>query len=378
MPPPEVPDRARTVCHLVTSLDFGGVETHMEVIARTQLQTVFQHCFVALGNGGATERALREMGAEVLCLRKRPTIPSFSAFVTLVRFLIRKRPDVLHCHGAEANFHGLLAAWIVRVPVRIGEEIGIPDHGRTAQLVFRHVYRLAHLVIGVSDAVVTWLAESNEVPVDKLIRINNPVALRIPYQDMGKPARDPFRICYVGRLEPVKNPIALLEAFAVVNAKLPSAQLWFVGEGTERITLEARTAEMGLECNVEMLGFQPDPVSFIRRCHVYVQPSLSEGFSLALVEAMRCGVPPIATAVGGAPDIIQHGKTGWLLHETSPYAIARALEEAAALGSEALAEMGGRARESVKGRFGPGQYLRTLEHLYDRLLSGNAPFFSRE
>ena len=70
---------------------------------------------------------------------------------------------------------------------------------------------------------------------------------------------------------------------------------------------------MGLTEKVKLWGYQSDPAELIRQCHVYVQPSISEGFGLALVEAMGCGVPVIATAVGGAPEIIKDGETGWLL-----------------------------------------------------------------
>jgi glycosyltransferase involved in cell wall biosynthesis len=97
---------------------------------------------------------------------------------------------------------------------------------------------------------------------------------------------------------------------------------------------------------------------------VYLQPSISEGFGIALVEAMGCGVPVIATAVGGAPEIIEHGVTGWLLDEPSPDKIAAALRRAWRLGPQRLGEMGRRARQSVEGRFEPALHLQRIEALY--------------
>lgn len=357
-----------SVLHLTTSLHFGGVERHMEVIARTPSPSRFRHSFVALNGGGAVETALRELGAETTCLEKSTTIPSPTAIIALIMLLLQKRPLVLHCHGAEANFHGLISAWLTRVPVRIGEEIGIPSHSRKAKWVFRHVYRFAHRVVGVSEAVVSWLTANGEVPKRKVVKIYNPVLSPDPHQVIERP-HDAFRVCFVGRLEPVKNPMSLLEGFAVFSVGEPSAELWFVGEGSERGALETAIAKGGLERRVKLLGFQRDPVAFIRQCHVCVQPSISEGFGLSLVEAMRSDVPVIASAVGGAPEFIQHGVTGWLLSEGSPPAIARALQEAADLAPDELAAVGVRARESVKGRFEPAQYLSAVEDLYERVLS---------
>ena len=91
--------------------------------------------------------------------------------------IARVRPAVVHAHGAEGNLFGLAAAALARVPVRIGEEIGLPDDSRRARFAFRTVYRSAHRVIGVADAVRDWLVRSGEVPPAKAIRIYNPVQL---------------------------------------------------------------------------------------------------------------------------------------------------------------------------------------------------------
>lgn len=355
------------VIHVLTSLDFGGVERHMEVIASVLEHARMRHLFVAIGQGGATEVKLRAMGVEVICLGEKPGIPSFGAFIALWRFFSRERPQFIHTHGAEANFHGLLAAWLARVPVRIGEEIGIPSHGRKARWIFRGVYGTAHRVIGISQAVTQWLIANREAPQHKAVLIYNPVQLPALSQSHTLPY-DFFRIGFVGRLEPVKNPLALLDAFGALLSDGHSCELWFIGDGSERDALEQRISERGLAEKVRLFGYQPDPASWVGQCHVYVQPSLSEGFGLALVEAMGCGVPVISTAVGGAPEIIEHGETGWLLPQASSELLAAALKAAQQLGPEKLRQMGLRARKSVEGRFEPVHYLERIEALYEQLV----------
>lgn len=351
------------VIHVVTSLDFGGVERHMEIIGHTLAHAQFRVLFVAIGHGGAAEKRLRDFGADVLCLGKKPKIPSLGELYALLKVFWREKPTVVHTHGAEANFHGLLAAKIAQVPVRIGEEIGIPDHSKRTQCVFRYVYNTAHRVIGISQAVTDWLVENGEVSHKKAVRIFNPVQL--PALQVRKIQKNNiFRVGFVGRLEPIKNPKILLEVLKILLSKNVPAELWLIGDGTERAAIESRVYELELQEQVHLFGYQNNPSSFLCRCDVYVQPSLSEGFGLAVVEAMGCGLPVIATATGGVPEIVQDGVTGWIVKKPDAISLADALLKAWRLGSDRLFEIGKKARQSVENRFDPIAYLEQLENLY--------------
>lgn len=365
-PQPALPSFAPRIIHLLTSLNYGGVEKRMEILAE-QPEAEMQHFFCAIGAGGATERYLKTLGVPVQCLHQPARIPSPAAILALFRLFRRLRPTVVHSHGAEANFHGLIAARLAGVPVRIGEEIGIPSHSGRARWVFRQLYRTAHCVIGMSSAVTGWLVENGEVPIDKAVRVYNPVKLPVACHAQAV-TPGTLRIGYVGRLEAVKNPLALVEAAALLLARGVPVELWLIGEGRERERIEAVIHAQGLDERVRLLGYQQTPDEYVRQCHVYVQPSLSEGFSIALVEAMGCGVPVIATAVGSAPEIVDPGNTGWLLPEATPAAIAAALEEAWRLGPQRLRAMGRRARNAVEGRFEPAHYRIRLETLYQQFI----------
>lgn len=348
--------------HVVTSLDFGGVERHMLAIRSASAEARYDHRFCALGSGGAAAEELTRTGHPPDVLNLRPRIPTLATLLALKRYLRSRRPAVLHCHGAEANFHGLLAGFMARVPVRLGEEIGIPNHSSLAITCFALVYRSAHRIVAISNSVRQWLIDSGEAPAEKIVRIYNPV--QEPARGLERPPDGVLRVGFVGRLEPVKNATALILAAARLSGQGASIEVWIIGDGSERRQLEQLTRDSGLDGRVRFFGYQRDPASLLRQCHIYVQPSLAEGFGLALVEAMRCELPVIATNVGGAPEIIEEGQSGWIV---SPNAtdLERALAVASAMSRASLAAMGAYARQSVADRFHPTSYLHELEALYD-------------
>jgi glycosyltransferase involved in cell wall biosynthesis len=351
------------VVHVVTALDFGGVERHMETIATNLERSQMRYLFVAISHGGATEVRMRELGADVICLFMKSKIPSARVFLALLYVFLKQQPFVVHTHGAEANFHGLLAAWFARVPVRVGEEIGMPSHRPLAKYLFKFVYHTAHQVIGVSRIVTDWLVNSGEVIREKVTTVENPVRYPLPaHTALGN--SNFLRIIFIGRLEPVKNPLMLLDAFARVAKSFEFIELWILGDGTQRAKLEQFVRSSCMSANVKFFGYQSRPEDFIRQCNVCVQPSIAEGFSLSLIETMFCGVPVIATRVGAATEIIEHGVTGWLVERTEPEALAKALMTAVKLGPQRLSEIGLRARNSVLGRFDPKDYIKRLETLY--------------
>ena len=144
-------------------------------------------------------------------------------------------------------------------------------------------------------------------------------------------------------------------------------ELMMIGEGSQRRSVEERVRGLGIESRVALTGFHPNPSGLLATCHLYVQPSLSEGFGLALVEAMGCGLPVIAGQVGGPPEFIEPGRTGWLVETSDACSIGEAIADAAALAPADLAKMGEAARVAVSERFAIDRYITTIEQLYDQL-----------
>ena len=352
------------VVHVVTSLDFGGVEKHLETYAKFSHLSKWRPIFIAIGNGGRTQERIMKMGFEVFLLGLKPENPSIKSIIKLYGLLTKIRPDVVHTHGSEANFNGLIAAYLAGVPVRVAEEIGIPSHSKRAIVAFRLVYLLSSKVIAISDSVKSWLVSNGEVHASKVVKIYNPVEdnSRIGSENSERDNFD-LTLSFVGRLEPVKNPLSLIRALPLLNFMGVSVRLYLVGDGSLKNECNLLCSDLNISNQVELVGYSSEPHSFIRKSDIYIQPSISEGFGIALVEAMLCGVPALASSVGGAPEIISHGENGWLIEDTNPDSLAKAIY-AIWKDRESLSIFKKNAHESVFGRFAPSKYIVELDELY--------------
>jgi len=357
----------KKVFNVFTSLDFGGVETHAKILSKKNKGSGFVHSFMSLTEGGATEKYLRNNNSEVYILNKKATIPSVFTIIYLYNFFKLHKPDIVHARGAEACFHALIAAYFAGVKVRIGEEIGIPNHSSLAKYIFKWVYRCASKVIAISEAVKDWLVVNNEVPVGKVIRIYNPVDFKSPIESAVL-STDVFKIGFVGRLEPVKNPVVLVEVLKLLRDKGIDAEVHFVGDGSLKQDLVKLAESQGTSDYIYLHGFKDKPEEVVFNCNIYVQPSISEGFGIALVEAMGLGVPVIASSVGGVPEIIDHGTTGWLLEDLSVSSVLDVVESTYNLEPFELKGIGIAGRNSVINRFTLEQYMTNLDGLYEKLL----------
>ncbi len=353
------------VLHVLTALDYGGVESQMRLIAANASSSGWDRAFCAIGPGGASLAALHAMGVEACALGRPVRIPSVRALWALWRHIRQLKPDVVHLHGAEANFHGVLAARLAGVAVVIAEEVGIPAHSSKARKIFAWIYRRCERVVAISAAVKDSIVAQGEAADCDIEVIHNPFQPQ-PFKPF--PARnDGLELGFVGRLEPVKNPTAAIDAIALLRDRGIDARLRIVGDGSQRPLLERRIAALGLGPFVRLDGFQPDPFEKLAGCHIYLQPSLTEGFGLAICEAMSAGIPVIASAVGGAPEIITHGRTGWLIATPDARVLADRIAEVAALDDATLSAVAVAARDHVNTSFGAHVYMQRCDDLYRRL-----------
>src|SRR5207247_3601899 len=129
----------------------------------------------------------------------------------------------------------------------------------------------------------------------------------------------------VGRLAHVKGFDVLLEAVALVRQAMPEFSLRIVGDGPERAALERLISDLHLADSVELVGYKEDPTGHFEEAGLYLLSSRSEGIPLTLLEAMACGLPLVATAVGGVPEIVSDEKEGLLVRPEDPVALFRAI-----------------------------------------------------
>lgn len=350
------------VLRVTTVLDFGGIEKRLVNTAQHTDDDV-EFVFVSLSGGGWAADEIERSGKRVILLRARYAIPSPGLLLELIDLFRREKPDVVHTSGAEANFHGIVAANVARVRTIVGEEVGFPNHGRMARTTFRIVYKGCRHVIAISKAVGARLVELKEVHPEKIAVVYNPVALPPPFSRMSETDRE-LRFLTVSRLEKVKNLDATIRVLARLRQRVPPFSLTIVGEGSERGALEALVDELSLRNSVDFVGFQPDPQRFYRSCDIFLLPSYSEGLSNSLLEAMSHGLFCVATRVGGPAELISDDVNGFLVDPFDPESIERVLSRSLAMTIHERQAVGAEAYEFVKQKFSASGYVERLKHLY--------------
>ncbi|MBA2320072.1 MAG: glycosyltransferase [Deltaproteobacteria bacterium] len=353
-----------TVVRLLPVLDFGGVESRVVMTAERIDRSRFDFRVVAFHRPGAAAERIAAAGIPVEILGTDPAVRNPRATVRLARFLRGLRPDVLHASIAEANFHAAIAGTLARVPLRIGEEVGVPVRSARGRRLQRLAARGLHQLVGVTQATVDWLADEQGVPRDQLVRIYNcgkpqffgPVTRR---ERTGR-----FRILTTGRLVWQKDYANLVKAAARAFREGLDGELWIAGEGDLRPDIEAAIAASGLPDRIRLLGYRDDVRALLDDADLFVLPSVSEGCSVALIEAMASGIPCLASDIPGNAEVMD-GLAGALVPVSDEAAWARAMRRMADRPFGQRAALGLEGRVVAQGRFSPEIYVAAVEALYD-------------
>ena len=169
-------------------------------------------------------------------------------------------------------------------------------------------------------------------------------------------------VIYVGRLHPDKRVDLLLEAWPAVRTQHPNASLLIIGSGADEESLRQKTS-----AGVEFLGQKENVLAYLRASDLYVLPSAREGLSNSMLEALAVGLPVIATAVGGTPDVIRHEQEGLLIPANDGPALQSALLRL--LGDVSLrARLGAQARAHIEAYYSMDAAVERVLELYEGLL----------
>lgn len=352
------------IIRLTSLLDFGGQEK--QYITFTDNVELLKHdyVFASIGYGGHAENTLFSRGFQVKIFNKNPSIRNLKNIWMLYKWFKIQKPDVVHTAAAEANFHGIIAATLAGVPFRIAEEIGHPNHSGFAKFVFKLVYSFAHRVICVSNSVKDVLIEFKEIEPSKGIVIYNPVSF--PRLFEKKESLEDKKIWVtVGRLEKVKNIISQIELFKKLNLK-ETCKLIIIGDGRERAYLEQKINEYKLNEAIEIKGFVKEPEAFVSQSDFFVLSSSTEGFGIAVVEAMLQKIPCICSNVGGIPEFIEDGISGWLFDPNDKIQFEEKIKYVLSLSNEELRKIGIKGYNKVSQLFTPESYIERIEDFYER------------
>jgi glycosyltransferase involved in cell wall biosynthesis len=324
----------RSVLHVVHSLDPGGAERLVIEMIRA-MKGRMESSVACLDRAGDWAGEARSLGAKVETIGRKPGFhPSLGLQIAAIAK--DRHADVLHCHQYSPFVYGSLAR-VVHPRLRVV----FTEHGRLAnsrvswkrKLSNRILRRVPVRTVAVCDDLKQHLihegfANAHIDVVYNGIRLGprpSP-AHRAEVRSSWGVHPQAFVIGTVARLDEVKDIPTLLQAHASLLEKFPSIQLWILGDGPERESLE-RSAREGVRAgSVRFFGHRQDARNLLPALDVYVNSSTYEGVSLSIVEAMAAGRPIVATRTGGNPEVVSDAVTGILVPARDANALAASIE----------------------------------------------------
>lgn len=355
-----VPPATRRVTHVLNSTAVGGAETVVLRLGIRLQELGWVPDVVTLRGEGALSTQFREAGIPVTDLAVPPRGGVLAMRAAVRRFLRDADPVLIHTHNVSP-----LVATALALPRRGGPRLVHTKHGRArsrswrGRWLTRWAARRPAAIAAVSRDALIRAREREGFPADRLHLVYNGIdtAAIVPRSGPWQ-----ARLITVARLEPVKSLDVLLRALDIARRGGLDAHLTVVGDGSERGGLERLARELELEHHVTFTGWRDEVTELLRRADLFVMASRSEGLSLTLLEAMAVGLPVVATAVGGNPEVVEAGVTGLLVPHGDAAAMAAAMRDVLATPGRAAA-LGAAGRERALARFS----LDAMADAYTRL-----------
>jgi glycosyltransferase involved in cell wall biosynthesis len=359
---------AARIVFLLQDLCIGGTQRQTAALAAGLNRELFSPALWTLSGPTELDALAAEHDLPVLHLGRNAHPGPFS-LAALWRLLGREKPDALFLCTALPNIWGRVAGRLRGIPLVIGSCRG---GGAPTRQHERVLWPLARHIVCNSPALTEIMAGIG-VPRDRLSFIPNGVdARRFTPGSVPFARREPVVLC-VARLVEDKDPLCLLDAFALLLARAPRARLRLVGAGPLERRVRARMEQEPLKGRAELLPATTDIAACCREARAFALSSRREGMPNAVLEAMAAALPVAATQTGGIPFLLrgENGPSGLLVPRGDAPALAgalaRLLEDA-----ESAERMGRAGRERVERDFSFGAMIAAHEELFLRLLEGNA------
>lgn len=365
------------VAHVIYALGTGGLENGLVNLINRAPPDRYRHAIICLTSSGQFASRLKDKQVPVISLNKKPG-HDLGVYWRLWRVLLRLRPAVLHTRNIaalEMHLVGLFVPGTKHIHGEHGRDVYDIDgsNARYRQL-RRLIAPLLTRFITVSADLKQWLVNDVGIGATKVVQIYNGVdqqafrprqGLRPDLSPKGFLHSGQRLIGTVGRLAEVKDQATLLEAVELLLMKRPELRaklrVVVVGDGPLRQSLEEQIRRAGLGDVVWMAGDRDDVPALLQMMDIFVLPSLGEGVSNTILEAMASGLPVIATHVGGNPELVEPHVNGFLFDVGNAQALADIVADL--LDRDGLSQtMGKAARQRVEERF-------DWQHTVDRYLS---------
>jgi glycosyltransferase involved in cell wall biosynthesis len=372
----------RVLFHIVNSLRPAGAEQFVVNMLRYHDRSrYFPVCICSRAPlGSHLEAAVEQMGVPLYFLEVTEKRLHWVQDPKLDALFKKYRPTIVHTH-----LGGIVYAFVLtmkyRTPVRVhtlhsvaAHEMGMGPSRRVRLLAFR--FRVGSFVpVAIAEEVARTFETLYNYPNPILIPNGVSIDAFSPDREVRQRVRRELEVepqtlvfVHVGRFAAVKNHEMLVAAFAQLVGQQPlPTELWLVGDGELREAVQHQVRALGIESRVRFLGVRSDIPDLLRAADVFVFPSRWEGNPLSVMEAMATGLPVIATAVGGVPELVEEGASGILVPNEDLHGLVAAMQRMAQ-DPNLRGQMGQAARQRAVERFDIRQTVRAYEALYEEIL----------
>jgi sugar transferase (PEP-CTERM/EpsH1 system associated) len=373
------------VVHIIHRLAVGGLENGLVNLINGMPPAQYRHAIVCLTDYTDFRERIRDKRVPIIALHKKEG-HDLGVYVRLWRVLRHLRPALVHTRNLSGLEHLVLAA-LARIPGRIHGEHGrdIYDLDGTNikyNLLRRAIKPFVQHYIAVSVDLAEWLVHTVGADRRRVTQIYNGVDMqrftprvgpRPPLGPEGFASQATLVVGTVGRMHAVKDQLTLVRAFLHMLSTVPQARAWLrlviIGDGPLREEARQLLHTASAESLAWLPGERQDGPDIMRALDVFVLPSLREGISNTILEAMASGLPVVATRVGGNPELVQEGHTGQLVPPADPVAMATAIWVYSR--DRDLAVCHGRAgRQRVESHFSMAAMVNSYLAVYEAILQG--------
>ncbi len=313
-----------TILFLVNGFGIGGAEKALLELVKRINRRQFKVVVASVGQGGVLEQEFRNNSDACFIFPKKFSFDG-SLIFQVANILRNFRVDILQTTLFYADVIGASAAKLAGTPVHISWQtaLAIPT-GNVADDRCRHIlaYRMAASqmahIVAVSHEVRQYFIKNRHIPPKKISTIHYGVDLE-RFQKVRRDVRKELNlspndviISVVGHLSEVKGHTFLLKAVSPLIKNKPAIHVLFAGDGQRRIVLQDEAQELGIRNHVHFLGVRSDVPDILQATDIFVLPSLYEGLPNVILEAMASSLPVVASRVGGIPEAVEDGRTGFL------------------------------------------------------------------
>ena len=312
---------AKTIVHVLDSLEVGGLERTVVRLAIAQKESGDQVQVITIFANGPLAVPLTQAGIKITCVNKKNGLDLPA--IKKIRKVISNGVEIIHSHNVLPHYYATMASLGLKVRrISTRHDMGVHLKGKRMQFLYSLSLHKTHSVVSVCEAAKTRFVKDKIIPEEMITVIYNGIPALHSRVDPSKtyserrqhlklPASGPI-VGSIGRLNAVKDYGTLIAAFKEVLNNYPDAKLVIAGDGPERNKLQAQIEELAISDKVTLLGERHDVEDLLEQFDIFALTSLTEGFSVALVEAAWTGLPIVATDVGGNCEIVQDGITGYL------------------------------------------------------------------